>query len=157
MNDCSEFHIDVLGTGFTVVWGAGVTGAHRQTMAAAWSRYLAAPRPWTRTETKVHSLGMPFTATIYFDSKKVDGGVKHVGHSTFEGLAESLTSEIMIAAILEKVAIRHDGVVAPDPKLLSVKQTTADSAKPQMGPDELSLKAAPANLRIRSTVLLESL
>lgn len=204
MNDYSEFHIAVLGIRFTVVWGAGVTGAHRQAMAAAWSRCLIAPRPWAGTEPKVPSLGMPFTAAIYFDSKKVDGGVKHVGHSTFEKLAESLTSEITVAAILEKagemtmlhacgiadprdgsvialvaksgtgkttasavlgkvfgyvtdetVAIRHDGVVVPYPKPLSVKQTTAGSAKLQVGPDELSLKATPANLRIRSIVLLE--
>lgn len=45
---------------------------------------------------------LAFTATLFFDSKLPGDGVRHLGSDTFEGLAEAVTSEVTIAAILER-------------------------------------------------------
>ena len=70
-------------------------------MAEAWSRCLGDPRPITGTMEQRPS-GLPFTASLYFDSKRPGDGLRHIGSDTFEGLAEAVTSEVTIAAILER-------------------------------------------------------
>lgn len=70
-------------------------------MATAWSRCIGNPRPNT-PEVAPGTAGLPFTASIYFDSKLPGVGVRHLGSDSFEGLAEAVTSEVTIAAILER-------------------------------------------------------
>lgn len=94
-------NLDVLGTSFTVEWGAAVTAGQRESMAEAWSRCLGVPSPSIAAETRGTS-GLPFTASLYFDSKLTNAGVRHLGSDTFEGLAEAVTSEVTVAAILER-------------------------------------------------------
>ncbi|WP_354172940.1 hypothetical protein [Arthrobacter sp. UYEF36] len=55
----------------------------------------------------------------------------------------------------ETVAIRADGSVVPYPKPLSVKQAKPGAAKLQVGPDELGLKVAPDDPRIKAIALLD--
>ena len=71
-------------------------------MAQAWSRCLGDPRRSVTPEAESGASGLPFTASLYFDSKLTDAGVRHLGSDTFEGLAEAVTSEVTVAAILER-------------------------------------------------------
>lgn len=70
-------------------------------MTRAWSRCLSSPRPVAPGGAPVTS-DLPFTASLYFDSKLPGDGVRHLGSDTFEGLAEAVTSEVTVAAILER-------------------------------------------------------
>lgn len=45
---------------------------------------------------------LPFTATVRYESMLPGAGVRHLGSDTFEGLAEAATSEVTVAAILER-------------------------------------------------------
>ena len=114
---CVDLNLDVLGTSFAVVWGAGVTPAQRQSMAEAWNRCPGSPLPGTQA-TEPNTSGAPFTASLYFNSKRPGAGVKHLGSGTFEGLAEAVTSELTIAAILERAGeltmLHACGVAGPD-------------------------------------------
>ena len=202
MKALDELNLDVLGVNFTVIWGGGVTEAQREGMARAWNRCLGNARRVTFASEYRASV-LSFTASLHFDSTLPSCGVTHLSSDTFEGLAEAVTSEITVAAILERageltmlhacgvadpdgavialvaksgtgkttassqlartfgyitdetVAIRADGTVVPYPKPLSVKQATPGAAKLQVGPDELGLKVAPANPRIRAIALLD--
>ncbi|MDP9982297.1 hypothetical protein J2W14_001685 [Pseudarthrobacter oxydans] len=89
-----------MGTSFTVEWGAAVSADQQKSMVQAWSRCLADPRTTTQTEPGVSA--HPFTASLHFDSTLPAAGVRHIGSDTFEGLAEAVTSEVTIAAILER-------------------------------------------------------
>lgn len=70
-------------------------------MARAWSRCLGDHNPLALKPAPGTS-GLPFTASLYFDAKLPNGGVRHLASDTFEGLAEAVTSEVTIAAILER-------------------------------------------------------
>ena len=172
-------------------------------MAQAWRRCLTDKQGSLTSETTQDPFSMHFTASVFFRSRIPNGGVRHLGSDTFEGLAEAVTSEVTVAAILERageltmlhacgvadpdgsvialvaksgtgkttassrlartfgyitdetVAIRGDGTVLPYPKPLSVKQATPGAAKLQVGPDELGLRLAPDNPRIRAIGLLD--
>ena len=67
----------------------------------AWSRCLGDPGPVPPVSESGASRP-PFTASFFFRSKLPNGGVRHLGSDTFEGLAEALASEITVAAILER-------------------------------------------------------
>lgn len=95
-------NIDVLGTNFTVCWGPASTPAQRQATARAWSRCLSDSGPRTGQPAEPATPGLLYTASVYFESKKPGVGVKYLGAETFEGLSEALTSEVTIAAILER-------------------------------------------------------
>ena len=69
-------------------------------MAQAWSRCLTGPRP--DGEAEPCSSDLPFTATLRYESALPGAGVRHLGSDTFEGLAEAVTSEVTVAAILER-------------------------------------------------------
>ena len=101
MKASSDLDISALETRFTVRWGSAVTLAQQQAMAQAWSRCIGGPLGARREATSGVSR-LPFTASLYFDSKHPGDGVRHLGSDTFEGLAEAVTSEVTIAAILER-------------------------------------------------------
>lgn len=104
MIDDSDLTIDVLGTAFTVCWGPTVTPAQRQATARAWSRCLGESTCPAAQRTRPDTPGLQFTAAIHFHSKALAPGarVKHLGAESFERLAEAVTSEVTIAAILER-------------------------------------------------------
>lgn len=97
----SDLNLDVLGTSFTVRWGAAVTAVQREAIARAWSRCLRGPAS-IAPDAEPCASGLPYAASIYFHSKLPGAGVRHLGSDTFEGLAEAVTSEVTIAAILER-------------------------------------------------------
>ena len=55
-----------------------------------------------RTANGAVRFGPPFTASVRYESKLPGAGVRHLSSDTFEGLAEAVTSEVTIAAILER-------------------------------------------------------
>jgi hypothetical protein len=93
--------IRALGTTFTVLWGGAVTADQQQMMAQAWSRCLSEPRA-IKQDVDSCVLADPFTASLYYDSKLSTAGVRHFSADNFESLAETVTSEVTIAAILER-------------------------------------------------------
>ena len=101
LNDSHDLAIDVLGTAFTIRWGAAVSVGQRQAMARAWNRCEGTPPEIAPSEYSVAS-DLPFTASLSFDSILPGENVRHLGSNTFEGLAEAVTSEVTIAAILER-------------------------------------------------------
>ncbi|SCB75242.1 hypothetical protein GA0061083_0515 [Pseudarthrobacter enclensis] len=193
--------LDILGVQFTVRWGDGVTAAQRDGMRLAWSRCAGLQEPVPSLPRE--DLASGFTAAVAFRTPTDDGGVFTLRATSFEELAEGLTSRLTLTAILanagsltmlhacgvadpetgavvalvaksgtgkttassvlarrygyvtdETVAIRPDGSVLPYPKPLSIKQAPG-LPKQQVGPDALGLLEAPAQLQLRSIVLLD--
>lgn len=101
LRDSSGLVIHALGTSFTVSWGPAVTPAQRHAMAQAWSRCLG-QYVSIKPEVELCRSNLTFTASLHFDSKLPGGGVRQLGSDTFEGLAEAVTSELTVAAILER-------------------------------------------------------
>ena len=96
----SDLGIDVLGTSFALRWGPAVTSAQRQSMTLAWSRCLS-DSSVIAPQTVPGDPDLPFTASVRYESKLPGESVRHLGSDTFEGLAEAVTSEVTVAAILE--------------------------------------------------------
>lgn len=98
--------LEVLGTVFTVWWGAGVDAGQRESMLRAWSRCTVdefGPSADAGHDEPGGPAGLlPFTAVINFESKLSGGGNRQLAATTFEQLAEQLTSEITLSAILER-------------------------------------------------------
>jgi hypothetical protein len=93
-------HLQILGIEFVVRWGEGVSQDQRQGMAAAWSRCTSnVSRPATPLPA-APATGQPFSASVAY--KASDRAVEEfeLGASTFEELAENLTSRLTLAAIL---------------------------------------------------------
>ncbi|MDI3213075.1 hypothetical protein [Arthrobacter sp. AL12] len=95
-------NIDVLETHFVVRWASAVTPDQQESMAQAWRRCLTDKQGSLMWETTHHPFSMHFTASVFFRSRIPNGGVLHLGSDTFEGLAEAVTSEVTVAAILER-------------------------------------------------------
>jgi hypothetical protein len=94
-------YLDVMSISFTVRWGPAVSIDQRETMARAWNR-CEGGLPGIRPSAYADASDLPFTASLCFDSKLPGVGVRHLGSNTFEGLAEAVTSEVTVAAILER-------------------------------------------------------
>lgn len=62
---------------------------------------MSDPRQNSR-EMDPDTSGLTFTASIYFDSRLVGGGLRQLGADNFETLSEAVTSEVTVAAILER-------------------------------------------------------
>lgn len=78
-----------------------VTDAQRQAMLLAWSRCLGDPNPIV-AETPHGTPDLSFTASLHFRSRLHGTGVRRISSDTFERLAEAVTSEVTVAAILER-------------------------------------------------------
>ena len=93
-------NLQVLGVELVVRWGEGVNQEQREGMAAAWSRCSsnvvreAAPLPAAPATVQ------PFSACVAFQTPKRGVEQFELGASSFEELAESLTSRLTVAAIL---------------------------------------------------------
>lgn len=70
-------------------------------MRRAWNRCLSDSFVVAQ-QTLPCASDRPFTATVHYESKLPGAGVRHLGSDTFEGLAEAVTSEVTVAAILER-------------------------------------------------------
>ena len=109
--------ITVLGTHFAVSWGPRVTKAQREGMLSAWKR-CAAPGALAPPPPRLPTESQPFSAAVAYSSKVADGGTLQLQSGTFEGLAEQLTSEITVAAILENAGeltmLHACGLAHPD-------------------------------------------
>lgn len=114
--------IEVLGTAFTLSWGDAVTEAQRDSTRQAWSRCAAeATTPSALAKPPTPALpteALPYTAVINFHTKLPGGGTRQLVASSFERLAESITSELTLAAILEQAGhltmLHACGIADPD-------------------------------------------
>ena len=70
-------------------------------MTRAWNRCLSGSFVVAQQASPSAS-DLTFTATVHYESKLPGAGVRHLGSDTFEGLAEAVTSEVTVAAILER-------------------------------------------------------
>jgi hypothetical protein len=92
-------------------------------MVAAWRRCLGSPFA-VKPETVLRPANLTFTATLFFNSKLPGDGVRHLDSDTFEGLAEAVTSEVTIAAILERAGeltmLHACGVADPEGAVIAL-------------------------------------
>lgn len=98
----SGLNVEIFGTAFTVTWGAGVPGEHRAAARRAWSRCLTSAPASTYAAPSEPTASHPYSASICFDSRTHGIHSRQLRNGTFEGLAEQLTSELTLAAILEQ-------------------------------------------------------
>ncbi|GAP54491.1 hypothetical protein AHiyo6_10560 [Arthrobacter sp. Hiyo6] len=94
-------NIEVLGTHFGVSWGHAVSAQQQAIMRAAWKR--CAGRPATVLTPAPHppTGRLPFSASVAYRTKSRIPVTFQLQAETFEGLAENLTSQLTLAAILE--------------------------------------------------------
>ena len=114
----------MLEVSFTIRWGGAVSATQQKAMVEAWARCRSdTTSPSARDENSPVS-DYPFTASLYFDSRLAGVGVRHLGSDTFEGLAEAVTSEVTIAAILERggelTMLHACGVADPDGAVIAL-------------------------------------
>lgn len=124
MTQQPSFTVEVLGVHFTISIGAGADESAVASLKRAWAR-CASDRPLaSRKPRKVGETELPFSAVITYDKTRSDGGRIDLQSPTFEGLAESITSELTLAAILEqagKLTMLHAcGVAAPDGRVVAL-------------------------------------
>lgn len=133
--------LEVLGTVFTVRWGAGVDYVQRESMLRAWSRCVVERpeclAPARQDKPAAPTAALPFTAVITFLSNLPGGGRRQLAALSFEQLAEYLTSELTLAGILERAGeltmlhacgvadVRTGGVIALVAKSGTGKTTAA--------------------------------
>ena len=98
----SSLNIEVLGTVFAVTWGPGVQEEQRAASRQAWSRCLTAAPASTCTAPAEPTQSHPYSASMCFVSRTHGIQGRQLRSGTFEGLAEQLTSELTLAAILEQ-------------------------------------------------------
>ena len=114
----SGLNIEVLGTVFAVTWGPGVQVEQRAAARRAWSRCLTATPTSTSAAPSEPTPSHPYSASICFDSRTRGVHSRQLRNGTFEGLAEQLTSELTLAAILEQAGqltmLHACGVADPD-------------------------------------------
>jgi hypothetical protein len=124
MNQSRSFAVDVLGVGFTISVGSGVDAAAVASLERAWSRCAPDRAPAEAKPRKAEVLGLPFAAVITYDNSRGDTGRIELQSPTFEGLSESITSELTLAAILEQAGqltmLHACGVAAPDGAVIAL-------------------------------------
>ncbi|MET3707860.1 hypothetical protein ABIB17_002500 [Arthrobacter sp. UYEF6] len=102
LNDSSGLHVEVLGTVFSVRWGSGVAASDRRAIEKAWGRCSTLSGASETHQLPAAEVNLPFTAFLSYETSRSDAGSGLLQSTTFAGLAESLTSEITLAAILEQ-------------------------------------------------------
>lgn len=121
MSERNRLEVKVLGTAFTLRWGPRITAAQREGMREAWSRCTAESMDAPSTEPPEPvppTSALPFTAVLVHSSKLPNGGTCQLAASSFERLAEYITSELTVAAILERAGeltmLHACGIANPD-------------------------------------------
>ncbi|MGK3649147.1 hypothetical protein [Pseudarthrobacter enclensis] len=93
--------LQILGIEFAVRWGDEVNQEQREGMAAAWSRCTSnVSRDVTPWPAAPAAAVQPFSACVAYQTPKRGVEEFELGASSFEELAESLTSRLTVAAIL---------------------------------------------------------
>ncbi|MGN7200853.1 hypothetical protein [Arthrobacter sp. SAFR-044] len=92
--------LDVLGQQFVVRWGRAVTWQQRVAMGLAWARCISADEPQLPPVPPEPTPGTRFTASVANTSTKHPAGTFQLEATSFEELAENLTSRLTVAAIL---------------------------------------------------------
>ncbi|SDP24802.1 hypothetical protein SAMN04487914_10690 [Arthrobacter sp. ok909] len=84
---------------------------------------MGGPRP-IAPDVESCAFNLPFTATLCFDSRLSGESVRHLGADTFEDLAEAVTSEVTVAAILERAGeltmLHACGVADPEGAVIAL-------------------------------------
>jgi hypothetical protein len=93
-------HLQILGVEFVVRWGDEVNQEQRQRMAAAWGRCINNVAREATSRPAAPATVQPFSACVAFKTPKSGVEEFELGASSFEELAESLTSRLTVAAIL---------------------------------------------------------
>jgi hypothetical protein len=114
----SQLCVEVLGIRFVISWGRGLTAEQQQRMAAAWARCASADLPVLPPAPPEPTDALPFSVSVAYTSRSSDGGALALQAASFEVLAESLTSRLTLAAILEnagRLTMLHAcGVASPE-------------------------------------------
>jgi len=92
--------LQILGIEFVVRWGDGVSQRQRQGMAAAWSRCTSNVSQEATPLPAAPATVQQFSACVAFQTPRRGAEAFELGASSFEELAESLTSRLTVAAIL---------------------------------------------------------
>jgi hypothetical protein len=92
--------LQILGVEFVVRWCDGVNQEQRQGMAAAWSRCISNVSREATPLPAAPSTDQPYSACVAFETTKRGIEEFELGASSFEELAESLTSRLTVGAIL---------------------------------------------------------
>ncbi|MFC7850170.1 hypothetical protein ACFUTU_17005 [Arthrobacter sp. NPDC057388] len=110
--------VDVLGIQFVISWGMGVTEEQQHRMATVWGRCAGTDMPVIPPAPMEPMASLPFSASVAYVAKAHDGGTFALQAASFEALAESLTSRLTIAAILENagmlIMLHACGVASPE-------------------------------------------
>jgi hypothetical protein len=93
-------HLQILGVEFVVRWCDGVNQEQRQGMAAAWSRCISNVSREATPLPAAPATDQPYSACVALETTKRGVEEFELGASSFEELAESLTSRLTVAAIL---------------------------------------------------------
>lgn len=111
-------YLDVLGIRFAVRWGRRVAAEQRQRMAQAWARCAGVDAPVIPPVPMEPTSALPFSASVAYVPHAHDGGALALQAASFEALAESLTSRLTVAAILEnagrRTMLHACGIASPD-------------------------------------------
>ena len=109
--------LEVLGTKFTIRWGRAVTWQQRESMSSAWARCASRSEPLLPPLPVEPTESQPFTASVAYTAMRHDGGMFHLRAASFEELAENVTSQPTLAAILanagELTMLHSCGVADP--------------------------------------------
>jgi len=92
-------HLQILGINFAVRWGSGVSGEQQLNMRAAWARCASEQVPEAAVPSPP-APSAPYTAAVTYQSGDQATEGLELGASSFDELAENLTSRLTVAAIL---------------------------------------------------------
>ncbi|WP_261619881.1 hypothetical protein [Pseudarthrobacter equi] len=92
-------HLQILGVEFVVRWGSGVSGEQQLNMRAAWARCASEQVPGAPVPSPP-AASEAFTVSVAFQSGDQGTERFELGASSFDELAENLTSRLTVAAIL---------------------------------------------------------
>ncbi|WP_235423545.1 hypothetical protein [Pseudarthrobacter chlorophenolicus] len=107
--------LQILGVEFVVRWGEGVNREQRQGMATAWSRCTSSVALEATPLPAAPATVQPVSACVAFQTPMQGVEEFELGASSFEELAENLTSRLTVAAILAnagKLTMLHACAVA---------------------------------------------
>jgi hypothetical protein len=93
-------HLQILGVEFVIRWGEGVDQEQRRGTAAAWGRCISNVAREATPLPAAPAADQPFSACVAYKASNRAVEEFELGASSFEELAESLTSRLTIAAIL---------------------------------------------------------
>ncbi|MDQ1054937.1 hypothetical protein QE394_002865 [Arthrobacter sp. SORGH_AS 212] len=92
-------HLQILGVEFVVRWGSGVSREQQLNMRAAWARCASEQVPGAAVPSPP-AASEAFAVSVAYQSRQQETDEFELGASSFEELAENLTSRLTVTAIL---------------------------------------------------------